>query len=168
MKRILIALIVALLFTSCSKSNNKPEADYFVFGYEGAVCAYCNSIHPRNMAFLVKHNDVYQLKDSLTGPGPIGNFVNEANFSTTAMGDGPYATANALVANFPDFLLDSTDSLYGLPGTYPGCLILAFKNRQWRISMDTATIPVQIRAYIGQVLSTIDTLYPPFGAMAHS
>ena len=124
------------------------------------------------MAFLVRYSNVYQLKDALTGPNPIGDFANEANFLTIPMADSSYWVANTLADNFPDFLLDSTDSLYGLPDAYPGCLILAVKNngvlRQWRISMDTTTIPVQIRAYIGQVLSTIDTLYPPFGAMAHS
>lgn len=171
MRRLFAIIIAALLLASCTKSNNEPKANYLVFGYEGAVCAYCNSYHPSNMAFLMKHTNVYQLKDSLRGPNPVGDFANDADFSTAPMDNGSYLIANTLVDSFPDFLLNSPDSTYGLPGSYPGCLILAVKNngavRQWRINWDTTMIPVQIRPYIAQVLSTIDTLYPPFRATAH-
>lgn len=169
-----ISILIAIIFiaASCKKTNNTANENYFVFGYEDAICATCNSIHPTNMAFLLKNSAVYKLNDSLIYlPGSSLNLEDSTDFTTTSAGSNAYSLSNTLMNNFPAFLLNSSDTSYGLQGSSFGNLVIAVKNngvlRQWRLSPDTTSLPVQIRSFVAQLITTVDTLYPPYVNMNH-
>ena len=145
--------------------------NFFVFGYGDVVCATCGSIHPSNMAFLLQNTNVYSLNDSLIFSAGFGDFGNSAHYPTIATNGNAYLLSSTLMNNFPGYLLNAPDSTYGLSTPSWGYLVFAIKTngvlRQWRINQDTSLLPSQIRPFIAQTITTLDTLYHPYQMMAH-
>ena len=146
-----IACFFSLLFFigSCKKTDSTP--DYFAFGRYGNYC-----ITSCGTYYSIKNNELYIDTTAKTIGGPL-------NFAPTPLSHSNYLLAKPIMDSFPKYFLDHPNQTFGCPNCVDqgGYYIEMIKNGQktyWFIDTSIASLPVEIRAYVTQLASTINSI----------
>jgi hypothetical protein len=143
-------LFLSILFSSCER-NNIDQEDSLIFGeaYGFCVgdCAHFFQIKDNN---LLRDNE-----DRYAGDIPT--------FEAKPLSGPDYELANALLTNFPQYLVDHPNQTLGCPdcADQGGIHLYYTKGNQqffWHIDTFVDNQPVEIRDYINQVKDVIADL----------
>lgn len=153
MKRLSMILLPAiLLVTACKKEHPAKPAfkpDNFLFGKYRTKCL-CNMV---GVTFYLANND-HLYRELL-----LSNLFSKTN----PMPDSEYALVKPFVDYFPSYLLAH-------PGTTIGCTscdnsdhltimtVNGADTLKWNISLDTASMPADIKPYMQQLNQVWETL----------
>ena len=156
MKPTLPILCLALLFSSCQKSQgNKIHPSSFTFGY----CRCCLCMNPLRCFryYEITQGQIYA--DSMADflrivPGP---------FVSTPLSNSKYQLAAGLISNFPQYLQNNPNLTLGNVNcdTHAAVHIEYIENgvtKRWDIDQDTANQPLAIRPYIAQLDTVLSQL----------
>ena len=155
MKHLAFILLVTLMFASCKKENNgngqgcgnNNNFESFAFGTAYGECA-------GNCATF------YSISNKKIFPDDMQYYTGQLVFKTTALTNDKYLLAKQLIDNFPAYLKNNPDQTFGCPDCHDqgGIHIETKENgivKTWHIDNEIDKQPIQIRAYIQQLLAVL-------------
>lgn len=143
-------LAALMLCAGCKKEKDEPNIEYLTFGKANGLCwTECATF------FKVEDNAVYA--DSMM------NYTGTLQFQSDALANDKYLLAKPLQDNFPTYLTDNPNQTIGCPdcADQGGIYITRKVNgitSYWNIDTQTGAQPLEIRAYLQQMVSVIDSL----------
>lgn len=154
MKTIIATLaLIALLFTSCSKSDNSVQVnkmDYLIFGHFNGECIGEGCIE----TFKLTDDKLYE--DTL-------DEYNGENLEFVELSSEKFKQVKDIIDYFPTKLLDDKDTRFGCPDCRDqgGIFIQYSENgnvKSWRIDQDKNEIPEYLHSFIDKVNEKISLI----------
>lgn len=150
MKNIILFSFLVLVLFACKKEKTVND-DYLAFGMAYNYCVG-NCAH----FFLISGNKLYPDDMERYGAEPL-------KFKQTALSNDKYILGKQLLDNFPQYLKNNPDSVFGCPDCHDqGGYHLQLKQGSnvinWHIDADTAYQPAAIRNYIEALKATLAKL----------
>lgn len=151
MKKSIFYTAVTLLFVFSCKKEKDNSIDNLVFGDAYGFCAGdCATF--------------YQLKGGSLYPDDIDRYSgNEVLFKSTALPADKYQMAKVLLENFPEYLLNNPDTVFGCPdcADQGGYYLQYTRNGttlKWSIDTNPTSQPEAIRSYVEKLQSVLTQL----------
>jgi len=150
MKTKLISFTVFILMVTCCTKRDLADIEYFTFGTAYGECSGNCAIF-----FMIKDNNLY--------PDDFDYYSGTLSFKNEPLSDEKYNLAKRLVDDFPDYLLKNVDKTFGCPDCADqGGIHIEIKNNgkisSWHIDTSVANQPLEIREYVQNLVSIIESL----------
>jgi hypothetical protein len=142
-------VIISLLACSCEKDNQLSGNDYFIFGTAHGECI-------GNCAIFYKITEDKLYIDDM-------DYLAEFVFLPEPLSYEKYLLTIGLVEDMPEYLSENPDETFGCPdcADQGGIHIEYRKNgvtHFWHIDTDVSQQPIEIREYVVELLSVMESL----------
>lgn len=143
----LMLMVMALLWSSCSKENNET---YLIFGSQYGLCAgeHCLDV------FKLTETSLYEDKEDMFLGG---------SYIWTELPSQKYQQARALLSNVPSQLREGADGTFGCPDCYDqGAIIVHYFDgetlHEYLIDTEKKSIPASLHTFVDEVKTTIELI----------
>ena len=148
--RYFLITLIAVAFYSCDKQTNPPVEESLIFGHFYGECMGETCVLTYKLTEAVLYRDTIQ---SYSGQ----------NLSFVMMEQAQFDLVSNLLSNFPEELLDETETTIGCPDCLDqGGLFLEYSNGDlfgsWRIDQMQSAVPEYLHPFMDQVNASIALL----------
>ena len=150
MKIFLVVFLMPLLSFTCNR-DSAGEGETFSFGISHCMCP----------SGCVKN---FQIRNKQLFADKMEKCSDPQQYESTPLPNDKYQLAKSLLENFPAYLLGNPDKTFGCPDCLDqGSINIELKDntgrvRYWHIDTRENTQPLEIQAYIKQLVAIVGQL----------